>query len=129
MHNLKGRQSAQLDTFSGLVTLASPSDLPEGASPRCQNVDFQAGSVFTRQGLTNPFTYQDAAAGPSPGQNATDVAQPFGVAWSQPGNVLLNTGAFASATLNNISLDVTNVQVLVDNPPSPQPTTYGLLVT
>ena len=39
------------------MTLASPENIPEGASPRCQDVDFIVGSVFTRPGLLSVFTY------------------------------------------------------------------------
>ena len=40
-----------------MVTLASPENVPEGASPRCQDVDFIVGSVFTRDGLSSVYTY------------------------------------------------------------------------
>jgi hypothetical protein len=97
-HDLKGRQSAMLETFSGTVTLAQPHDLPEGASPRNQNMDFSIGSVFTRQGLENPFTYQDGSAGPNGGGNAADISV-GGAPWANPGNTLLNTAVYATATI------------------------------
>lgn len=40
-----------LEVFSGLVTEISPSDLPAGASPNCQDVQFPLGSWRTRPGL------------------------------------------------------------------------------
>jgi len=40
-----------LDEFGGLVTELSPADIPMGASPLCQDVDFFLGQVFTRAGL------------------------------------------------------------------------------
>ena len=43
--------------MGGLVTNANPQDLPEGASPRCFDVDFVTGSVFTRPGLQSVYTY------------------------------------------------------------------------
>ena len=43
--------------MGGLVTNANPQDLPEGASPRCFDVDFVTGSVFTRPGLGSVYTY------------------------------------------------------------------------
>jgi hypothetical protein len=49
--------TATLDTMGGLVTNANPQDLPEGASPRCQDVDFIIGSVFTRAGLQSVYTF------------------------------------------------------------------------
>ena len=97
-HDLKGRASAVLETFSGTITLSDPPSVPEGGSPRTQNADFNVGSVFTRQGLENPFTYQGGSAGPDGGGAAVDTST-GGAVWSNPGNVLLNTGVYASATL------------------------------
>ena len=37
--------------------MANPQDLPEGSSPRCFDVDFTVGSVFTRAGLQSVYTY------------------------------------------------------------------------
>jgi hypothetical protein len=90
--------SAQLETFSGTVTLAQPHDLPEGASPRNQNQDFSVGSTFTRQGLEDVFTYEGGSAGPDGGGAAADIPV-TGTAWSSPANVLSNTGVFSSANL------------------------------
>ena len=56
-HNLEQLGTASLDTFGGLITAANPTDLPEGASPRCWDVDFIIGSVFTRAGLKSVYTY------------------------------------------------------------------------
>src|ERR1700676_276264 len=49
--------TASLDTMGGLISFASPQDLPEGASPRCFDVDFIVGSVFTRPGLAPVYTF------------------------------------------------------------------------
>src|ERR1019366_1574678 len=46
-----------LDTMAGLVTLADSKDVPEGASPRCWDVEFLVGSVISRPGLSSFFTY------------------------------------------------------------------------
>ena len=43
--------------MGGLITFASPQDLPEGASPRNFDVDFIVGSVFTRPGLAPVYTF------------------------------------------------------------------------
>lgn len=100
MNNIAGAGSAELSVFSGTVTLAAPQDLPEGASPRNQNCDFNVGSVFTRDGLANPFTYQNSSV-TGPGNNAADVAQ--GSAWTNPSNVLTNAGFYALNTLTDAS--------------------------
>src|SRR6516164_4370490 len=90
-------QTATLDTFGGLVTGASPESLPEGASPRLYDVDFLIAEVGTRAGLDPRFTYSGASAGPNGGGHAAN--QGAGPAWSDPGNILLNDGSYAVATL------------------------------
>lgn len=56
-HNLQSLGTASLDTMGGLTTLADARDLPEGASPRCWDVDFIVGSVMSRPGLASVYTY------------------------------------------------------------------------
>lgn len=56
-HNLEQLGTANLDTMGGLITACNPQDLPEGASPRCWDVDFIIGSVFTRAGLASVYVY------------------------------------------------------------------------
>lgn len=56
-HTLLELGSASLDTQGGLITFASPRDVPEGASPRNWDVDFEVGSVFTRPGLVSKYVY------------------------------------------------------------------------
>lgn len=109
MNNLVGAGSAALGTFGGTVTLADPTSLPEGASPRNQNCDFNVGSAFTRSGLTNPFIYQDAAES-GPGNAVADVSQ--GSAWTNPANVLTNSGFYALNTLLPTQFAITSVQVI-----------------
>lgn len=58
-HNLTGLGTASLDTFGGLITFVNPADLPEGASPRNWDVDYIVGSVFTRPGLANVYSFTD----------------------------------------------------------------------
>lgn len=56
-HIPSGKQAVPCDTMGGLCTNANPSDLPEGASPWAQDVDYVIGSVFTRPGLVSLYTY------------------------------------------------------------------------
>lgn len=56
-HNLQALGTASLDTMGGMITLADPRDVPEGASPRCWDVDFNVGSVMSRPGLASVYTY------------------------------------------------------------------------
>lgn len=96
--NTKNRSTAQLETFSGVTTFAQPHDLPEGASPVTENTDFSIGSVFTRQGLQNPFTYSGNFV--SNGGNEALDFNLNGVPWNNPTNVLLDTGVYATASLS-----------------------------
>lgn len=111
MHNLSGRAAAQLNVFSGLVTIAEPHDLPEGASPRNQNVDFGIGSVKTRGSLINPFVYSNSSIGPIAGGAAVDT-NIGGQVWTNPTRVLTDSGMFASSFIagsGNISPTVTGI--------------------
>ncbi len=72
-HNLEQLGTATLDTMGGLVTNCNPQDLPEGASPRCYDVDFIIGSVFTRPGLQNVYSFSGESVGPNVCNLATDV--------------------------------------------------------
>ena len=96
-HSLTGLGTASLDTMGGLITLANPQDLPEGASPRCWDVDFIVGSVFQRYGLSSVFTFSGEFAGPNLGGTAT-VIDSGGTNWSSPNNILGNTGYASSST-------------------------------
>ena len=90
-----------LTVFGGAVPELSPEDLPEGASPGNQDVDYQPGAVFTRAGTKNQVSYENLFStnltgfGQSlPGANAPDE-----VAWTTPNNITLNTpGDYASVT-------------------------------
>ena len=96
---------------SGLVASLRPAELPDGASPRTYDTDFLAGRVMQRSGLNNPFTYSGSSVGPSGGGSAEDAGG-GSASWSSVGNVLLNTGVFASSTLPP-PLSVSTVQVIV----------------
>jgi len=50
-----GSFDAPIEIFGGLVTDISPSDLPHGVSPDCQDVVFSNGNVLTRPGLQALF--------------------------------------------------------------------------
>ena len=99
MHGSAQGIPIEVSTFGGLVTLANPESLPEGASPRCQDNDYLVGSTQTRAGLTSVYTYAGGSVGPIPGGAAVDTPLNGGQAWSNPANVLLNTGVYASVNL------------------------------
>lgn len=108
MHGSSQGTPAPLSTFGGLVTLASPDSLPEGASPRCYDNDFLVGQTKTRDGLTSVYTYSGAAVGPSPGMAAVDTAT-GGIAWVDPTYVLLNDAQYATCALLSSSSVVSAV--------------------
>jgi hypothetical protein len=60
-HQTQQKQSVTLAVFSGLVTNSSPDSIPEGASSLCFDVDFNIGSVYTRAGLINPYSFAPAS--------------------------------------------------------------------
>ena len=57
MDNVEGTQGVPLTVFGGAVPELAPEDLPEGASPFNQDVDYNPGSVLTRAGRTNQYYY------------------------------------------------------------------------
>lgn len=70
-------------TIGGLVTLANPDTLPQGASPRNYDWDYLVGSGKTRPGLTSVYTTVDSEIGPNaPGAAASTT-------WANPDNILL----------------------------------------
>ncbi len=98
MHGTSKSQPAPLTTFGGLVTLANPQSLPEGASPRNNDVDYSVGGVGTRNGTTNIASFSNSFVGPSPGQSAVDFSL-GGALWNNPGNTLVDTGIYATSNL------------------------------
>lgn len=76
--------------FGGLVSLAPPESLPDGASPRTWDTDFNVGQVRTRGGLRSVYRQETAQVGP----NLPGSAVGFG--WQNSGNILAADGKFAS---------------------------------
>ncbi len=66
-YNPTGAKPNSLDVFSGLITEQSPTNVPKGCSPFCQDVSFLPGSVGGRDGFQRVFqTPFPAAAGVIP---------------------------------------------------------------
>lgn len=113
MHgNSPGEASFPLGAFGGLVTLAVPESLPEGASPRTWNTDFYVGQVKTRDGLRRVYTRSNATVGPNAPASASSpllcVVIPPGdevecKAWANPTDILGTSGyaSFAPASFGN----------------------------
>jgi hypothetical protein len=83
-------------TIGGLVTLAKPEALPEGASPRAYDWDYDVGGGKTRAGLTNLYSGGDVdAAGPNGGNEANSST------WNNPDGILVDDGTFASYEISS----------------------------
>jgi hypothetical protein len=112
LHNLVGKQSVTLDTFGGLVTMANPHDLPEGASPQNNDVDFILGTVRSRPPLLNVFQIASDIAGPNGGSSAVNTQTGVGeIAWTNPGGVLLDDGNYANVTLAGEGATSTDTEI------------------
>lgn len=98
-----GSGSITLDAFGGLVSVASPNALPEGASPRTYDTDYIIGDVLTRDHLESRYSFGLAAAGPNGGSVAQDV-DVTGVAWSNVDGILANDAnpAYVGASNGNL---------------------------
>lgn len=95
-HQLVGRSSVVLETLGGLVTIADPTNLPEGASPRNWDIDFTIGGVNQRDGL------YAALATPSPTTVKFLYAKTFLQPNGQINNLAIdNVGALWSENVNS----------------------------
>ena len=66
-------QPVVLDSFGGIAATARPEDLPEGASPRNNDVDFVVGRFIQRPGCQSVYTLAQAEYGPKGGTSAAAV--------------------------------------------------------
>ena len=101
MNNAAGAVDLPLVVFGGAVPEMSAPDLPEGASPFNQDVDYAPGKVFTRAGRASIYSFagESVTAGANFGQNFQDA--PNELAWTSPDNIALETpGTYASVALN-----------------------------
>lgn len=105
MNNSFGRNVGKvpLTVFGGAVTEMAPSDLPEGASPWNQDVDYLPGSVFTRGGRLSVYSFANLFVEDLAGVAVTlpGLFAPNETAWNSPSNAAGGVpGVYASATLN-----------------------------
>lgn len=103
MHGVSaGEATVPISSLGGLVTLAVPESLPEGASPRTFNSDFNVGNAKTRNGLTRVYSSSMASVGPNNGGTAASST------WNNPSALLSSSGyaSFSPASAAN-SVDVT----------------------
>lgn len=119
MHGTSAGVPITLSGFGGLVSLASPDNLPEGASPRTYDTDFDVGSVRSRSGLTS---YYNAAS--ESVTNAPTVANSS--TWNTPDAILLNDGSYTSQTPVSVANTLT-LTAFVFGVPSTSSITGALL--
>lgn len=103
MDNVLETQGVPLTVFGGAVPELAPEDLPEGAAPFNQDVDFNPGSVFTRGGRANQIFYSNLFVEKicQTCVSAADPGTSNEIAWTNPSRATLNTpGTYASVTLN-----------------------------
>jgi hypothetical protein len=113
-------QPVPLENYGGLVTLARPENVPEGASPRNYDMDYVVGSAQTRQPLENVYSFGDSNVGPngpSSALNTTITGNP----WLNPTNILTGDDSYATATpgAGTDGLDVTAFAFSLANTTSP----------
>ena len=99
MHGTSSGTPVVLSGMGGLVTLAKPESVPEGASPRTYDTDFDVGSEKTRAGLTSVYSFSGGGIGPQGGSSAADVVT-TGNTWVNPSNILANDGSFTTSAID-----------------------------
>lgn len=108
MHNVTPALApVPLEALLGLVTLASPDSLPEGASPRCHDNDYLVGETHLRPGTTSVYTFPGEAVGLNGAGAAVDVGGQ--VPWADTEAVLIGGSGYATCSPGK--------QTLVDGPP------------
>jgi hypothetical protein len=103
LNNTQGAVETALTVFGGAVPEMAPEDLPEGASPVNQDVDYSPGRVFTRGGTLGQFVFAGLFSEKLTGfvQSLPGTHAPTESAWNSPANAALNIpGTYASVTLN-----------------------------
>ena len=121
-------QPVVLDSMGGLVVTSRPEDIPEGASPRCYDVDFIVGRFMQRPGEQSVFTYKNPIFSTRPGTVATNVVTSV-TPWANPGNVLVNGSGSATATLGSKTLNLVSTEGVSYTDPVTLQTLYYILVT
>jgi hypothetical protein len=85
----QGEVPFPLDSFGGLVSLAAPESLPQGASPRTWDADYDVGRAKTRDGLARVYNQSTASVGPNSPATASSST------WNNPDG-LIGSSSFAS---------------------------------
>jgi hypothetical protein len=119
MHGTSAGVPITLSGMGGLVTLASPDNLPEGASPRTYDTDFDVGSVRSRAGLTSYYNGASESVTKSPTVANSST-------WNTPNNILAHDGSYASISPVNVANTLT-LTAFVESIPDTSSITGSLL--
>ena len=117
----QGQIPVPVTSIGGLVTLARPETVPEGASPRNYDWDYLVGSGQTRPGLTSVYAIVDNTLGPnSPGAASSST-------WTNAIALENSTSGFAqfSPAENPNSINATEFAFSLPGTDSP----VGVIVT
>ena len=91
MHgNAPGEATVPITSLGGLVTLAVPESVPEGATSRTYNTDYNVGQAKTRDGLTRVYNQSTGSVGPNNGTEADSST------WNNTAGLLSSSSGFAS---------------------------------
>ena len=112
-----------LDAFGGIVATARPEDIPEGASPRNNDVDFIVGRFIQRPGTQSVYRSATAQFGPNGGSSAVNV-DTASAPWVNPTNILADDGSFTTISLTP-HVGVASVAVIPGTPISGSAMAYA----
>lgn len=103
MNNVLETNGVPLTVFGGAVPELAPEDLPEGASPFNQDCDYNPGSVFTRGGRQNQYTFfnDQIQSNPNLGQTLPGAFAPNETPWQAPNNITLDAPLNPSTVVLN----------------------------
>jgi hypothetical protein len=123
MHGSSAAVPIPLTTYGGLVTLANPETVPEGASPRTYDCDYLVGSAVPRPGLTDLYPTVNETIGPqAPTAAASDT-------WDSPNNILIGDGSYASQSPVSAENSIVISQFAFDIPDTSGVTGIALTLT
>ncbi len=121
MHGTGAGSPVILSSLGGLITLADPNSVPEGASPRTHDGDYLVGSWQSRAGLTNVYQTVSAQVGPNVPSVATSAT------WANPNNILAQDGVYTTQNPVNVSNAIDATGFIFNVPSTTQ--ISGALVT
>ncbi len=106
-----GGNPIPLSSYGGLITLADPTSVPEGASPRTYDTDYLVGQVGSRDGLRNAYLSSTSEVGPDGGGLASSTT------WVNPNNVLADDNTYTTFTPPTSANSLTVTQFGFSIPP------------